>query len=316
MQSKQIAAIQVPGIDPQATTPNKNGTGTDSDYLKQLKALVDEKVEKNMSGYGIEYAYIRDRFCLQARRLLKKAGKTTLEELNYCFPEYKKDNSAFLQSIQEKEESSGNESPQSHSEPTRPPTRQQAEERLNNSLEPQDDSDEIKLSKAKWEWIEKANHSLGGRLFFGSIVTPQFMELDLKLGISDSPHRRRLLDLLSLHCDNSTGITTGFSVAHLAEKLQCGKDKVRGAIKWLVEREVLEYSENSKYPRHYTEKVSFKLPFVVEADQTKYHAYRIAKKTGIHYRELWERREEFGCPVKCGGETEAEGEGVRPPSSS
>ena len=53
-QSKHISQIALPGIDPQATDSTENGTGTNSDYLEKLKALVDEKVETNPSEYGIE----------------------------------------------------------------------------------------------------------------------------------------------------------------------------------------------------------------------------------------------------------------------
>ena len=165
----------------------------------------------------LRYDYVRYRFCFGARRTLGKTGELTLEELDYCFPEYKDDNAAYLQSRPETKESSDNESPQS-SAPTHPPTRQQVEQRLNNPSQSKDDSDKPKLSKKDWEWIEKANHPLGGGLFYGGGVTPQFMELDLKLGISDSPHRRRLLDYLGIHCDLKKGITSEVTVGELSVK--------------------------------------------------------------------------------------------------
>ena len=297
-QSKHISQIALPGIDPQATDSTENGTGTNSDYLEKLKALVDEKVETNPSEYGIENDYVRYRFCFGARRTLGKTGELTLEELDYCFPEYKDDNAAYLQSRPETKESSDNESPQS-SAPTHPPTRQQVEQRLNNPSQSKDDSDKPKLSKKDWEWIEKANHPLGGGLFYGGGVTPQFMELDLKLGISDSPHRRRLLDYLGIHCDLKKGITSEVTVGELSDKLQCGKDKIRESIKWLVKKEVLEYSNGYAYPKHYTTGVVFVLPFVRESYEVKAKANGLRTKTGIPYRELWERREEFGFGVKC-----------------
>ena len=313
--TKHISQIILPSLDSQVTDSNENSTGTDLDYLTELKMLVDEKVEALENKEWINHAYKRNMICTKARSTLQKSGNSTLEELNFCFPDY--DHREWI----ERQEASDREREAEQSkagkpEPRtgQPPTRRQAEQRLNNSSIPQDDSDEIKLSKKDWKWLEKANHSLGGRLFYRCGVTPLFMEFDLELGISDSPHRRRLLDYLSLHCDISTGITSEVTVGELSDKLQCGKDKIRESIKWLVKKGVLEYSNGYIYPKHYTTGVVFVLPFVKDAYETKKKANALRTKTGISYRELWERREEFGFGLKGGGECEAEG--VRPPSSS
>ena len=317
--TKHISAIPLPDIIPQATDSD-NTPIIDLGYLTELKGLTDEKVENLKDKDSLKHAYVRDRICQQAKKLLGKIGHPTAEELNHCFPDC--DHTEWVEqqeaaeSKRKAEAEQAGKVRQTAGNAVSPPTRQQAQQRLKSP--PPAETDEIKLSKAEWEWIEKANHPLGGRLFFGGIVTPEFIELDLKLGISNSPHRRRLLDLLSLHCDLSTGITSAFTVEFLADKLQCERNKIREAIKWLVKREILEYSGKSEYPRHFATPVTFRIPLTETADKTKYHAYRIKKKTGIHYREIWERREEFDYPVKSEGECEAEGEaeGVRPPSSS
>ena len=311
MKSKHISAIPLPGITPQTddTTPLTE----DADYLTELKVLTDEKVKNNPSEFGIEYDYVRHRFCREAKTVLGREDSPTLQELDHCFPDY--DHTEWIQKCKDGEkrrQAEQAEAGKPQPRTTQAPTRGQVEARLNNP--PATDTDEIKLSKKDWEWLEKANHPLGGRLFYGCGITPLFMELDLKLGISDSPHRRRLLDYLGLHCDLKTGITSEVTVGELSDKLQCGKDKIREGIKWLVKREVLEYSENYAYPEHYTTGVVFVLPFVREAHEVKAKANGLRTKTGIAYRELWERREEFGFGVKSGGECEAEG--VRPPSSS
>ena len=313
MTTKHISTIISPSITPQADDDTTPFT-TDAEYLNRLKALVDEKVEEleKLEDKGwIDHDYKRDQICSHAKRILKQAGSPTLEELNHCFSD--RDHTEWIQKRDEGEKRREAEKAEANKpRTTQAPTRKQVEARLKDP--PAAETDAIKLSQKDWEWLEKANHPLGGRLFYGGGITPLFMELDLKLGISDSPHRRRLLDYLSLHCDIKTGITSEVTVGALSDKLQCGKDKIREGIKWLVKREVLEYSENYAYPEHYTTGVVFVLPFVREAHEVKAKANALRTKTGIAYRELWERRVEFGFGVKGGGE--AEGEGVEPPSSS
>ena len=319
--TKQFSQITLPGINPPTPYSDDTGIDTDSAYLEKLKALVDEEVKNDQREYSIdENTYIRYQHCLKAKQMLGKTDSPVLEELNYCFPKHDHTEWIKRQEVSDKERAAKAEQKAEQAGQVgrakgnlfNPPTRQQAEERLQNP--PKDNSDEIRLSKTDWEWLEKANHTLGGRLFYGCGVTPLFMELDLKLGISDSPHRRRLVDYLSLHCDIKTGITSEVTVGELSEKLHCGKDKIREGMKWLVKKGVLEYSDDYDYPRHYTTGVVFVLPFVKETYETKRKANALRTKTGISYRELWERRDEFGFGVKNGGE--AEGEGVEPPSSS
>ena len=105
----------------------------------------------------------------------------------------------------------------------------------------------------------------------------------------------------------STRITSEVTVGELSDKLACGKDKIREGMKWLVKKGVLEYSDGYIYPKHYTTGVVFGLPFVKDAHETKRKANALRSKTRISYRELWERREEFGFVVKGGGEAEGKG---------
>ena len=74
----------------------------------------------------------------------------------------------------------------------------------------------------------------------------------------------------------------------------------------------------SIYPENRVEEFKFFLPCVDGMPEVISKAKAIKNKTGVSVRKLWENREEFGFPVKCGGETEAEGEGegVAPPSTS
>ena len=151
--------------------------------LDALKVRVDE-IAKSWDGeFDLRGSYrSRIEIVRQSKRELGNSGNPTKEELDCCCPD--------CEHPEARQQSPALQKPV----PTPPPTRQQAEEHLNNPPQSKDDSDKIKLSKKDWEWLEKANHPLGGRLFYGDGVTPLFMELDLKLGISDSPHRRRLLD--------------------------------------------------------------------------------------------------------------------------
>lgn len=286
--TKHISQIILPSLDSQVTDSNENSTSTDLDYLTELKSRTDKLAENWKGEFGVKESYLaRLKIVRQAKQELRDDILPTKEELDYCFP--------GCEHPEARQEPPAPQKP----EPTHPPTRQQVEQRLNNPAQSKDDSDKPKLSKKDWEWIEKANHPLGGRLFYGGGVTPQFMELDLKLGISDSPHRRRLLDYLGIHCDLKKGITSEVTVGELSDKLQCGKDKIRESIKWLVKKEVLEYSNGYAYPKHYTTGVVFVLPFVRESHEVKAKANGLRTKTGIPYRELWERREEFGFGVKC-----------------
>ena len=314
--TEHISQVTLPGINLQKSDGNDTAPPTDSDYLTKLKTLVDAEVETVPDKDMLKEAYKRDMICEKARRMLCEVGHPTLEELNFCFPDY--DHTEWIESQKvakskrEAEAEQAGKVERAAGNAANAPTRQQAEERLNTPPEPKDS--EYGLTVADWKWLEKANHPLGGGLFYGGGVTPQFMELDLKLGISDSPHRRRLLDYLGLHCGLKTGITNEVTVGELSDKLQCGKDKIREGMKWLVKKGVLEYSDGYVYPKHYTTGVVFVLPFVRDTHETKGKANALRTKTGISYQELWERREEFGFVVNDGGE--AEGEGVEPPSSS
>ena len=233
-QTKEFADVisDIAGIENAKHQPD------DTTYLESLKILTLEKVE-NHNGYGIEHDYIRDRFCSEAKRILCKVGHPTKGELDFCFPDY--DNSFANRSTNDNEQET-ERTAETARPPAEDPRRQQtkypkkdeSEVRLKNPPQSKEQPEKIKLSKKDWEWLERANHPLSDRLFFGAVVTPQFIELDLKLGISDSPHRRRLLDYLSLHCDNRSGVTSKFTVEALATALQCGRDKIRESIKWLV----------------------------------------------------------------------------------
>lgn len=304
MNSKHISELL--GTGGNSLPAESANTDNHSEYLKELKILVDEKVKALPDQSKLEHGYIRDRLCLAARRTLGLSGFPTKAELDSCFPDH--DNSDYVKRAEKlkSDRESGKTLDAGSSEPMHQPTQEEAKERLDNPSDPKPETDEIQLSKEDWEWIEKANSPFGGRLFFGCAVTPEFMELDLKHGISNSPHRRRLLDYLSLHCTRSTGITTEFTINFLAEKLQCRQNKVRGAIRWLVEKGILEFSEGSGYPKHFEIPIVFKIPHVASASQTMFHTSEIKKEIGLTYKELWKARELLDFPVKCGGEAETE----------
>ncbi len=101
MRSKHISDIISPSISIEIDDPNENGTGTGSDLLIRLKALTDEYAENPENKPFLEHAYKRDVFCERAKRVLRKAGRPTVEELNYCFPQY--DHTEYIKQCEVKE---------------------------------------------------------------------------------------------------------------------------------------------------------------------------------------------------------------------
>ena len=88
-------------LDIELDAPLENGTGTDSEYLINLKVLTDEYVEGLENKDWIKSGYKRDALCARAKRALRKAGHPTLEELNYCFPQY--DHTDYIKQYEAKE---------------------------------------------------------------------------------------------------------------------------------------------------------------------------------------------------------------------
>ena len=299
MNTKNVSEIMSKIVNPDSQ-PEPQG----KKELEALKTEVDKVVEGWDKEYGIEHFHTRLRIMQIAKNRLGISGTPSQEEIDFCFPDY--DNP---------------KPPMQAEQPSQPkrstkqrPTRAEAKERLNEPVDQPEQtaevqSDSIELSKADWKRIEMKNHPLGGRLDYGAGFTPEFLELDIKHNISN--HRTRLYAFLSLHCDTKTGISSKFSVEELAEKLKCGKPEIRRAIKELDNFEVAKPSE---YPQHYTKPITFTLPFTKKRHRLSYLAQRIANRVGVDWGTLWEKRDKFGFPVKIGGE--AEGEGVRPPSSS
>ena len=159
--TKHISQIILPSLDSQVTDSNENSTGTDLDYLTELKSRTDKLAENWKGEFGVKESYLaRLKIVRQAKQELRDDILPTKEELDYCFP--------GCEHPEARQEPPAPQKP----EPTHPPTRQQVEQRLNNPAQSKDDSDKPKLSKKDWEWIEKANHPLGGRLFYGGGVTP------------------------------------------------------------------------------------------------------------------------------------------------
>ena len=306
-QSKHISQIALPGIDPQATDSTDNGTGTNSDYLEKLKAKTDKIAETLVDigkyEYGIKESY---RLRLDAARQAKAefGDDTTLtkKELDYCFP-----GCEHPEQRQEPPNQPPVENPKSQNNP---PTSQQAEQRLEKP--PQSQDTEYELTAEDWEWLEKRNHELGGRLDYASGFTPQMLELDIKFNLSN--HRTRLYMYASLHCTKKTGITSRFTIEFLAGKLQCSRRDIREAMKDLRK---MGLALPNLYPKHYTKDFTFILPYVKQLAEVSKEIGRIEALTGKKNLELWNCREELGYVVKGGGECEgeAEAEGVRPPSS-
>lgn len=310
--TKQFSQITLPGINLPAVDTNDTGIDTNSAYLEELKALVAEEVKNNPSKYDIDkHAYIRYQYCLKAKQILGKTDAPTPEELDHCFPDY--DHSEWIKKCKESEKRRKTEqlkAGQPKSRIAEVPTRQQAKQRLNNS--PQAKDSEYELTADDWKWIEKGNHELGGRLDYGAGFTPEMLELDIKLNLSN--HRTRLYVYASLHCAKATGISSRFTIEFLAEKLQCSRRDIREGMKDLRK---MGLALPNPYPKHYTKDFTFILPYVKGLAEVSKEVGRIESLTGMDKRELWERREEFGYVVKSGGETEgeAEGEGESPPSS-
>ncbi len=189
----------------------------------------------------------------------------------------------------------------SHSpEQRKPPTRKQAEARLNS--QPQSKGSEYELTAEDWKWLKKGNHALGGRLDYRAGFTPEMLELDIKLNLSN--HRTRLYIYASLHCAKSTGISSLFTIEFLAVKLQCSRRDIREAMKDLKK---MGRALPNPYPKHYTKDFTFILPCVKEMSEVSANVGRIEALTGMKKRELWECREELGYVVKGGGETDGEG---------
>ena len=190
------------------------------------------------------------------------------------------------------------------------PTREEAKERLDNPAESK--ADAANLTEEDWLWIERASHPLG-KLYYSCGFTPEFLELDIRLNITN--HACRLYQYVTLHCDMKMGESEDFKLKDLAAKLKCKVRDIRRAMKKLNDAGVARYSI---YPENRTEKFKFYLPCVDGLPEVINKAKVIKDKTGVSVRKLWENREKYGFPVKCGGETEAEGEGegVAPPSTS
>ena len=179
----------------------------------------------------------------------------------------------------------------------------QVEERLKNPKGTTPESElENLISEEDWEWIEKANHPLGGRLHYGAGFTPQTLELDIKFNLSN--HRTRLYQYITLHCSKSSGITSSFTIELLAEKLECHKRDIREAMKELKKRGL---ALPNPYPKHFTKDFTFILPYVKELSDMGWKVATIENKTEMKVSEIWENRDYLGFPVKSGGEAEGKG---------
>ena len=294
-QSKSISEIQLPFDfeEQEFEVP---------DHFQELKRVTLELVEADKKGYGLENDYIRDRFCRKAKESLGLKGHPTKEELDYCFPDY--DHTKFVKRSFDKSTEPKSKKPK----PTSPPTTNQAEERLKKATKSEPE-EKPEISEEDWEWIEKVNHDLGGRLRYAAGFTPQTLALDIEFNVSN--HRMRLYQYVSLHCAKSSGVSSSFTIQLLAEKLKCSNRDIREAIKYLKKKGL---ALPNPYPKHYTKDFTFILPYVKELHEISRNVARLEAITGISASELWEHREDFGFLIGSGGECEAEG--VSPPSSS
>ena len=300
MNTKNVSEImsEIANPDSQPKPQGKDG-------LEALKAKVDKVAAGWDREFGIEHYHTRLQIMQIAKKRLDISRETTQEEIDFCFPDHYHPKPP----MQEEQPSQPKRSTKQR------PTRAEAKERLNEPVDQPEQtaevqSDNIELSKADWERIEMKNHPLGGRLDYGAGITPEFLELDIKYNISN--HRTRLYFFLSLHCDKKTGVSSKFSVEEFAEKLECSEKEVRRSIRYLDKRGLAKPSE---YPQHYAQLITFTLSCPKKRHRLSYHISRIVKQVGVEWKTLWEKRDKFGYSVvKSGGE--AEGEGVRPPSSS
>ena len=302
--TKHIAQIVLPGIDTQATDSTENGTGTNSDYLNQLKAKTDKiaetLVDTGKYEYGIEESY---RLRLDAARQAKaKFGDDTIptkKELDYCFP-----GCEHPEQRQERPE-------QQKPDPTHPLSHNQAEQRLGSAGNPN-------LTDKDWEQIEKMNGTLHVGLHYAAGFTPEFLVLDIKLKLTSD--FGRLYQFITIYCnrgdkDNLHAESKGVSVKKLAEKLETSVPQMWRTVKKMHESPI---ATANPLPKKADETFIFDLHCVTEMNELVKDRKRIEVKTGMTAKELWKNRELLGFSLyRSGGETEgeAEGEGVSPPSS-
>ena len=157
-----------------------------ADYLPKLKQVTLELVEGSPKGYGLDHDYVRDKFCRKAKLSLGLNEHPTKEELDYCFPDY--DHTKYIERCSGNNQKPAEPKP-TKPKPTSPPTSEQAEERLKNATKSEPE-EKPEISEEDWQWIEKVNHDLGGRLRYASGFTPQTLALDIKFNLSN--HRTRL----------------------------------------------------------------------------------------------------------------------------